>query len=251
MRNKQLIFLFAIVFIFQSCGLFKRGENIDPANLKSLKQFTEVYALKNPKIDYTWMVLNGKVKVVSENQNVSLSAQLKSRNDSLVWLRLSKLLEVARAQANTQHFELLNRLERSYAKYSFAEIASYIDAKEGLSAFQNILYGNVPFNFSKAVFTKSDENYMLELSDSINQKAWLDKVNLKLIKYEISSAKLGTTATISFDKYEPTEKGLMPKYIKVEVSGGDLELVLLEFSKIEFFKKEKVEFDVPESYKKN
>lgn len=249
--SRFLVFLLPIVLL-SSCKLFRRSATDDYTSLKNKNRFVASYTKLLSTQQYDWYVASGRLKIKSEKQNISLSLSLKSRKDSLVWLRLTKLLELARAQLDKGNFDLINRIDRSHTSFSYNDIATYIDPDQGMSAVQSVLMGNIPFDIMKANFEVDDDFYVLSIDDSISQKAFLDKANLKLMRYEINSKKEQTSAVASFTSYEQvTEEILVPKRINVEIVGADLESITLEFSKIGFSKKEQVEFEIPDGYKKN
>jgi outer membrane lipoprotein-sorting protein len=252
MKSSFFIAIFSSLVFLQGCGLFNKTKNLSPEKLKNLKQFEKLYTQNLEKEQYEWLSATGRVKIKSSKQNVSLSAQFKSRKDSLVWARLSKLIEVARAQADVKHFQLVNRLDRSYFDYSFAELSTIIDPEQGIAAFQSLLMGNIPFNLSEATFTPSSESYVLKLEgDSINQEAIIDNKKLKLQYYKIVSVDGKTEANASFSNYTETDFGWVPQKIIVKIKGADLEAVEIDFSKIEFKKRDIVEFEIPTGYKEN
>lgn len=250
-ENRFLLFLLSLL-ILSSCGLFKKAAVEDYPNLKNKNRFTAAYSRWLDDQEYEWFVASGRMKVKSEKQNLSLSLSLKSRRDSLVWLRLSKLLELARAQLDKGNFDLINRIDRSHTSFSYDEIATYVDPDQGMAAVQSLLMGNVPFDFREAEFDIDETSYILTIQDSIAQTAYLDKYTLKLLRYEIESVKEQTRAVVTFADYEQLDGGLLvPKRINVEIVGADLESITLEFSKLGFSKKEQVEFEIPDGYKKN
>ena len=252
MRSSLIVVLFSSIVFLQGCGLFNKTKNLSPETLKNLKQFEKLYTQNLDKQKYQWLSATGRVKIKSRKQNISLSAQFKSRKDSLVWARLSKLLEVARAQADVNHFQLINRLDRSYFDYSFAELASVIDPEQGIAAFQSLLIGNIPFNVADATFIQGTQSHTLKLAgDSINQEAIVDNQNLKLQHYKIVSVDGKTEAKASFSNYMLTDYGWVPQNIIVKIKGADLEAIEIDFSKIEFTKQDKVEFEIPKGYKEN
>ena len=252
MNANRLLIFFLPVVLLSSCGLFRRATSDDFTNLRNKSKFISSYSRLIESQQYDWYVASGRLKIKSEKQNVSLGVSLKSREDSLVWLRLTKLLELARAQLDRGNFDLINRLDRSHTSFTYQDIATYIDPDQGMAAVQSVLMGNVPFDIRKADFEIGTEFYELSIEDSISQKAFLDKKTLKLRQYEITSKKEQTTAVANFGDYEQvTEHMLIPKSINVEIVGAELESISIEFSKIGFSKKEQVEFEIPNGYKKN
>ena len=252
MPSRFSVLIISVALLFQGCQIFKRTRNIDPSNLKSLKQFEKIYTENLASQQYEWLNASGRIKIKSSNQNISLTAQFKSRKDSLVWARLSKLLEVARAQADVNHFQFINRIDKSFVDYSFNELSAFIDPEQGISAFQNLLMGNIPFDYSEASFVPINGNYSLVLlGDSINQRAIIDNKMLKLTEYTIYSSSGNNEAHATFANYVKTDYGWVPQNIIVKIVGADLELVEIEFSKIEFKKKDKAEFSIPEGYNEN
>ncbi|MGB0432205.1 MAG: DUF4292 domain-containing protein [Bacteroidia bacterium] len=252
MKSNIWLLFIGVALTFQSCELLKRSGNLDSTKLKSLKQFEKLYTQNLAQSNYKWFKASGRVKIKSASQNVSLTAQFKSRKDSLVWARLSKLLEVVRAQANTEHFQLINRLERTYLEYNFSELSAIIDPSQGLAAFQNILLGNIPFSVSQSNFAVGSNAYTLtQQSDSIKQTAVIDKKMLKVSSYIIESTDGKTQAQLSLSNYVNTDYGYVPQKLIVKIKGAELEAVEIDFSKIEFSNKDKVDFSIPDSYNEN
>jgi hypothetical protein len=215
--------------------------------LKNLAQFEQVYALTNPAPAFAWMVGAGKVQVQGDGLNLSLGASLKWRRDSLVWLRLSKLMEVARLQADLEKLEIINRLEQKYMHYGYAQLAGYLSPTEGFRAVQRLSLGHIPFALEGARFSAQDAYYTIETGDSIQQKALVDRQTLKLVRYELDAGIQGR-ATISLDDYRPSEYGQIPYKIHLEMSKGAWQSLDFEYSKITFVARENAEFEVPDGY---
>ncbi|MBI1184637.1 DUF4292 domain-containing protein [bacterium] len=250
--KSNLIYFAMLAFLMQSCIFYKKEFSPETVSrIRNMQQFTEAYGFVRGKHEYQWLELSGRVKIVSETQNVSLAAQLKSRHDSVVWLRLSKFLEVARAQADVNSLQVLDRINHEYSQFGFNQISAYVDPNEGLSAFEHLLFGKIPFELDGAHFSREEDFFKIRKTDSLEQTVLIDKLNLCMTEYHIESPKTHKSATISFSNYTETSMGLMPKNIVVQLSEGNLSEISMEFSKIEFTNKQKVDFDVPESYHKN
>lgn len=251
MRNKIAISFLLFSCFLGSCNLFKKGQTTSIDNLNRKGQFVSAYQKLQKDRSYDWLTLSTRIKVKSTKQNVVVSGSIKSRADSLVWVRMTKLLELARAQVTEENFQLINRLERTYSIYSYDDISTYIDPKEGIGAFQALLVGDIPFSLKDAEFEESQLGYVLQVTDSISQRAFVSKENLKLMSYEISSAKDSTSAKVQFSEYTETEKGPLPKKIHVEITGADLQEISIEITKLVFSKNEQVDFEIPSNYKES
>lgn len=249
MRGRVLLLLIALGWTATGCDWLRGGAGgVQPIDkLKNLAQFEEVYALTNPTPTFGWMVGTGKVHVEGDGLNLSLGASLKLRRDSLVWLRLTKLMEVARLQASIDKLEIINRLEQKYQHYGYAQLAGYLSPTEGFSAVQRLSLGQIPFALEGARFGSFDAHYELETGDSIKQKALVNKHTLKLILYELDAGSYGK-AVISLEDYRPTEYGLVPHKMHMEMTKGAWRKLDLEYSKVTFVAHEKADFEVPASY---
>lgn len=249
MRSKIPLSFLLLSLILTSCHLFKKGQKEDMDSLNRKGQFVSVYENMQKERAYEWLSLSARIRIKSTKQNISVSATIKSRKDSLVWMRMTKLLEIVRAQVTEQDFQLINRLERTHSTYTYEDISTYIDPKEGIGALQSLLVGDIPFSLKDAEFSEAQLGYTLEVKDSISQTAFVSKENLKLLRYEIRSEKDSSQATVVFSEYMETEKGPYPKKIDVEIKGADLESISIEITKLEFPKNEQVDFEVPSNYK--
>jgi len=250
MRSSLALTVLAAALLLSSCKLFRKSQDIGFENLNRKSQFIRVYEESLKKGKYDWVVTSARIRFKSSDQNVSLSASIKSRKDSLVWLRMTKLLEVMRGQLSDQNFQMINRIDRTVHDYSYDDIGAFIDPEQGLAGLQSLLAGDVPFEPADADFEKTEDGYLLSVTDSIEQKAYLSAENLKMSRYEIYSQKDQTSAVALFSDYVKTDHGYYPRKIDVEIKGFDLEEISLEITKIEFRKHEQVDFIIPEGYKK-
>ena len=249
MKVRVLFLLVLLSSFLSSCNLFRKGTTVDFATLSRKGQFVSTYQKVQKERSNDWLNLSARIRIKSTKQNISVSTTIKSRKDSLVWVRMTKLLEVVRAQVTESEFELINRIDRTYTSYSYQDISTYVDPKEGIGALQSLLVGDIPFSLKDADFDEDELGYVLHVKDSISQRAHVSKENLKLLQYEIESEKDSTKATVSFLEYTETEKGPFPKKINVEIIGADLERISIEITKLEFPKHEQVDFEVPQGYK--
>lgn len=114
MSNRLLVLI--ILVIASSCS--RKVTVTDPNFVRDNKLVFSV-----PEFDY----LNTRTKIQyrDEDRNVSTSANIRIKKDSIIWMSLTPLfgIEVARALVTQDSLVLMNRLNKEYMVYDFKNLS--------------------------------------------------------------------------------------------------------------------------------
>lgn len=97
---------------------------------------------KNKNIE--WLSLRGKINVVKENQDITLSVNIKHKKDSVIWLSISAPfgIEIIRAQATPDSIYFLNRTKKTWFVEPSNEIKEILKYEIGFENFQEMITAN-------------------------------------------------------------------------------------------------------------
>ena len=79
------ICIFFVLFFITSCGVKKNVlKELESININDV-----VSQINSNKINSNWLYVKGKIKMISNNDKVTLGVSMKIRRDSLIWLSIS------------------------------------------------------------------------------------------------------------------------------------------------------------------
>tara|TARA_B110000908_G_scaffold13215_1_gene15295 strand:- start:513 stop:794 length:282 start_codon:yes stop_codon:yes gene_type:complete len=84
--NKNIFILIILVYTFSSCNLIKKNTIQEscisnPVNTKEL-----IEKVNSENISPEWISLNAKIDINQKDNNTQLSAQIRVKKDSLIWV---------------------------------------------------------------------------------------------------------------------------------------------------------------------
>ena len=95
------------MFFISSCGIKKNVVN----ELESINVTEIIDKINSNQINSNWLYLKGKIKILSNNDKVSLGVSLKIRTDSLIWASISAPIigEINRIMITPDSLYMINR----------------------------------------------------------------------------------------------------------------------------------------------
>ena len=101
------ICIFFVLFFITSCGVKKNVvKELGSININDI-----VSQINSNKINSNWLYVKGKIKMISNNDKVSLGVSIKIRHDSLIWLSISAPIigEINRVMLTPDSLYVINR----------------------------------------------------------------------------------------------------------------------------------------------
>ncbi|MDG1188965.1 MAG: DUF4292 domain-containing protein, partial [Flavobacteriales bacterium] len=144
--------LFIVVLLLSSCVGSKWTTNTSSQSPSAVLKKAEV----NTK-DTRWFTTSIKGKADFDNRSLPITAQLRMRKDSVIWMSMSALMgiEAARVHITPDSVKLINRLNATY----------FVGGIESLSEEYNL-----PFSFYElqdlllaAIHPKENSSYTLDV----------------------------------------------------------------------------------------
>ena len=234
--------------------LFACGSKKDVIT-SSLKYHSSKSIIKNVNqnhFDYNWFMakLSGKIEI--DEVDTPVSANLRVRKDSVIWISISALLgiEVARIQITQDSLKLINRINKTYWIGDFEDIGSVYGIPANYNQLQGILVGHISFENTKIRSVISENKYLVfnkNKKEVPQSKVWID--SRFLIDTYLLEDELEKSLTIRYLEYEKHAQKWIPLKLNLLLANIDEQIEAnFTYSKVNINTPKKVNFNIPESY---
>ena len=236
-----------MLFLF-ACGSF----NDVAISLENRSSKSILKKVNQNHIDYNWFTtkLSGKIEI--EGVDTPVSANLRIRKDSVIWLSISALLgiEVARVQITPDSLRLMNRINKTYWIGDFEDVENTYGIPAVYEQLEGALVGQISLENQNMTSIVSDNQYLLfnkSKKETPQFKVWID--NRFLIQTFLLEDKLEHSLKISYLDYEKRAQRWVPLKLNLFLANIDKQTeATFIYSKVSFNKPKKVNFTIPESY---
>jgi hypothetical protein len=200
--NKRILVLISLIFLLSSCK-------------KELFQlnYSEKKRLKIENFDFDYLQAKFKVKYDDGIQNFSANANIRIRNDSLIWISVSATgVEVIRAIIQKDSIFVIDRINKEYKEFTFDSLRNAFEIDLDYNMLQAVLVGNLirsRTNNDKVV--KNDDFFILKQNN--NNLAIENYVNSKTMKIEKVNIIEGLSLSsleIKYEDFQFSNKMLFP-----------------------------------------
>lgn len=260
--NIHKIVIILILPLFFALGCKSKQEGTVGGKLKKRSSKYIFGKVDKYHMDATWFSAKSNVKVVQNNKATRVTATIRMKEDSVIWMSAKKFgFEGGRILITTDSFFMINRLEKSY----LAEPFSYIRNMTGLSStgsnlsdFRNLydlILGNVILKAEEKydVGIKPPHYRMKKESDGLAAEYVVNGNNFTLAEMNFSQIKQNKKAVCSFEGYKSATNNKLFSYIRnmnlYSPDTGQLN-VEMEFSKVKFDEPVGIQFSIPKHYEK-
>ena len=243
--NKSL-FGILIVCAFSACV----GSKVIINNSsKSVSYILKNSQEKGAEVDWFTAQLKGQVQL--NDNTYPISAQLRMRKDSVIWISVSSILglEAARINITPDSVKLINRLNSTYFIGDVKELTKRYNLHLSFYEIQNVFLAKHSFsNSSTFQLLPSEQDYIL-FADSDTANYTL-RLNSEFLPLEINSVQQDSiTLKLSYSKFVAVQEEWLPQNtdLKVFTVNNDIKFTY-SYSKMLVNKPKKIKFSIPSSY---
>jgi hypothetical protein len=232
MNNRFWVFLFLVVI--SACS--RKVAVTDPNFVEDNKLVFTV-----PEFDY----LNTKTRIQykDDERNVSTSANIRIKKDSIIWMSLTPFLgiEVARALITRDSLVLMNRLNREYMVYNFEKLSEKFQFDINYHLIQSLILGSMPLEYQERNEIVSSRHFYIikQQSGPYSIENYIDRELMKLQKVEVSEEPKRNKMVMEFEDHKEVkvftipfhslisldyEHGAEVKNTKINIKHGQAEL---------------------------
>lgn len=238
--NKAFGLFFLLAFL-SSCEIKKKATNTvsstPPRN--TLEIITEVTSNNNYP---HWLSLQGRATITQKDQDITVGVRIKNRKDSVIWVSAIGPfgIEIIRAQLTPDSLYFTNRVNKTYWIKPISKLRDLIKSEFSFYEIQDIITANQKI---------LKNNYSLELNEfgfylnSDNASYFINS------NYRPQYAKLTDNAKVielTQEYYHKTDG--FPRKVTLKIESDEDFKTVINYSKVEFNKPEKILFEIPSSY---
>jgi hypothetical protein len=248
--NKHLIAcLLGILLVISSCGRknIPTGPDVDPNSL-NIQQ-----------VDFEYLSTKSKIKYQDSNQNLSASATIRFRKDSLIWISVSPALgiEAARCLITQDSITIINKLNKEYYVENFESLSQKFNIEINFDLIQAMLLGNLPKNklpLHKVV--KQNDHFLIKQVDGrLLIDNYVSRKNMKVEKVTMEEYPTDNSLLLEYGNFKSVEQFLIPFKNLISLSYGpdasDKTVIEIEHSKAEVGNKDlSFPFSIPQKYER-
>ncbi len=152
--NRHTRLFFVILLLFSACSKKVVSTSDTAAEMKEFK-------VNN--LDFNYLTANSKIKFSDGKKNMSASANIRMKKDSIIWISVTPGLgiEAARGLITRDSVLFINRLNREYTAYSFQDLSRQFNFDITFDLIQAALLGNMLQDVGPKDKIKKESNYFV------------------------------------------------------------------------------------------
>jgi len=246
-----ILYLCCGLFFF-SCNATKKTQST-PLKKRSAKYLLRKMESQRIK-DVEWLSSKAKLSYRDASESIKMSANIRLRKDSILWLNVKKAgAEAARIQITPDSIYIINRLDNEYMIKDFGFIKERFNLDLSFSLLQDMVLGN-PIMIPETAMEVEIEKAAYQLRDSdghIKTNFWLNGITLLLEEMSFIQLNRKSSLSLSFGAYEEIFERQKFSYFRTIVATspetGEMQIEI-KLSKTEFNIPKIIKFEIPSRY---
>lgn len=196
-----------IICLLLMIGACKR-DAVPTVSRKELKNL----AVKD--VDFNYLTTRSKINFNDGNRSLSATANIRIRKDSLIWVSVTPGfgIEAARGLITQDSVYLMNRLEKNYYAYSFAELSNKLNVSLSYEVLQSALLGDLirPISREDRIERQEDQVVIMQNEPQVDIANYIRNETLKLTKVILQDKSATGSITIDYEDFKPLESNVIP-----------------------------------------
>ena len=258
--NKANLILTIFIFLV-SCGIKKQSTQ-ESQNIKTLTgKEGEGILYKNDIVNLViennispeWTSLNGKIKSNINGKETTIKTNILIKKDSAIFISLRAPfgIEILRSVITPDSIYYLSRLEKTYFIKPLSHIKNILKAEITYSEIQDILFAS-PKILDDNYRHEYQENNKYSLLESARAIYHINNETFRVERLELIEFN-SKKVNIIFSEWTPVLESLekhylFPKHMYIDIKSEEKMIFEINYSKIEFNKRSRLNFNIPKSY---
>ncbi|SMG33960.1 protein of unknown function [Marivirga sericea] len=224
------VLICCVVLIFSSCG----------KKLLPTSSIEEEYALE--KFDFEYLQAKSKIRFSSSDRNLSSSASIRMKKDSVIWISVSPVfgIEAARGYISQDTIVFMDRVNKDVYRYNYESLSNALNFEIDFQMVQSIILGNQVFDFQREDnFSKrSGELKIDQKRGRFELETFASSKNRKVKNVKVREIPDGNRMEIIFSEFNIVASQAFPFRTNVEIlskgtKGEESTQIEINHSKVE------------------
>lgn len=219
------------------------------------------YGINVKNVEFDYFRSRSKITYSDPSNNQTVTADIRIKRDSVIWLSVSKLgIEGARGLITQDSIFLLDRLNNQLQVFDYQSLSKKFNIPISFSLLQSAILGNVPVNENpdlKIRVTKEKDLFLLRQNqDSVVISNYISQEDLKLKKIVVIEKKTNNSLNLEYSDFSALNSFLFPYSSLVTLDYQSAEgtartVVTIQHTKAEISDKDiRFPFVVPPKYER-
>jgi len=264
----KISFVLCLLYSLSACKTIRKVRK-NPVDEKSISQLLQLLSDNEFKPDWFSAKTNATINLGGKENTVS--ASLRIRRDSILWISFSTLgIEMARILITQDSVKMIDRINSKYLLADYSYFKKLLNTPISFEDVQSIVFGN---SFS----LKEDKKYRSAYIDSsyyvlstlgkrklkkniledrdpnkkFVQDLWIEPIHYKLAKINIEDQKNNVKMICQYDHFKTLDDSTSyPFQNTIEIRSKINISVLLDYSKVSVHKTLEFPFGISDKYEK-
>lgn len=218
--------------------------------------------MADQRFEADWLSAKMKITYIDDYQTRKLTANIRMRKDSVIWMNVKKLsVEAARIKITPDGIYAIDRLNKEYfiKDLSFLEKAYNLPSRQSgpsnFSVLQEVVLGNPVFfeGSNLSTPTKSSEYQLNNENEDFTSQYLVDGISFLLTQMAFEEKHSRQNLKVSFERSEEIEEYPNFSYFRnLDLYSENFGNVSLDvkFSKLEINSPKTIRFEIPSHYTK-
>ena len=169
---------------------------------------------------FEFMQARARVRYDDGKQNVSATANIRIKKDSIIWMSVSKLgIEGARLLINPDSVLIIDKLNKKYISYSFSELSKEFDFDIDYHLVESVVLGNLiyPYEREKVEKTEGFLRYDQQLENFLFNN-FIGTSTKKLEKLQVEDVTTKNTISVNYGDFKEINQEIFPFSIDASIN---------------------------------
>lgn len=204
MNKHALLFLFSALVVLAGC----KRDAIPTISESDLKSFNI------QPVEFNYLTTRSKVNYDDGKQKIGATANIRIRKDSLIWFSVTPGfgIEAARGLVTRDSLFLINKLQREYHAYSFAELSRKLNVVVDYDILEAALLGDpiVPITTSNQINRTQDETIVQQKQQGFDIINYFSNQTLKLTRVLLQEPSSPNNLLLQYADFQQTGNNVLP-----------------------------------------
>ena len=195
--NKGYFLIFiCLSLVFISCS----------KKLSSIDSLVKEENLQIKQLDFKYFSAKSKVKYHDPDNNLKVTANIRIKKDSIIWLSLTPALgiEALRAMITQDSITIIDRVKKEYVRYDFEDLSKKFNFRFDFQMIQGVILGNLPQQLQGQELVEKNELHFIVKQNSgvISIENYINRSSLKLEKVFMQDNPTQNTLVLDYSNFQ-------------------------------------------------